>query len=140
MRRRILVLLASFAIALAVPLTAASPAQATYPIPDGCSSGYLCMYNFIQHRESDGVGKLTGSNKWLSHFPHSTCPEGTWNNCMSSVYNATTKCFHLHQGTEYTLGYHNLSPGDGFPDMGATTSLNNQVSSVKQGSSSSCNF
>ncbi|GIE94083.1 peptidase inhibitor family I36 protein [Paractinoplanes rishiriensis] len=140
MHRQILATVAVFATALAVPLTVGSPAQAYGTRPASCNTASLCFYNFIQFRESDGVGKVTGSNPHLGVFSHATCKDGTWNNCMSSVWNATSRCFHLHNGTDYTLGYHNLAPNDGYTDMGAQTSLNNRVSSVRAGSTGNCNF
>jgi hypothetical protein len=138
--RRILVMVAIFATALAVPLTAATPAQAYGNRPPSCDTARLCFYNFIQFRASDGVGKVADSNTHLAIFPHASCDDGTWDDCMSSVWNATNKCFHLHEHIRFIGGYHNLSPDDGYSDMGAQTSLNNRVSSVERGSSSSCNF
>ena len=140
MYRRILVMLAIFATGLAASLTAAAPAQAYGKRPPSCNTATLCFYNYIQFRASDGVGKLADSNTHLSIFPHATCDEGTWDNCMSSVWNATNKCFHLHEHERFLGDHHNLSPDDGYSDMGAQTRLSNKVSSVEKGRSSSCDF
>ena len=61
---------------------------------------------------------------------------------MSSVWNATSKCFHLYDATGATGAYHNLAPNDGYTDMGAQTSLSNKVSSVKPNpnGTGNCNF
>jgi hypothetical protein len=38
------------------------------------------------------MGKLFGKNSDWSTFKHAACPNGTWSNCASSVYNNGDNC------------------------------------------------
>jgi hypothetical protein len=54
-------------------------------VPSGCSSGYVCFW--VNAGYNDGPGKLNGVNANWTVFSHSTCPNGTWADCISSAYN-----------------------------------------------------
>ncbi|RSM40148.1 hypothetical protein DMB66_57465 [Actinoplanes sp. ATCC 53533] len=134
--RRLLAVLVSLAAAVSVPLTISSPAMAYGSRPASCNTASLCFYannNFV-----DGPGKVTSAAA-LGSYSHSSCAGGTWNNCMSSVWNATTKCFHLHADAGPTGGFHNLGPNDGYTNLGSQAAYDNTVSYVKSGRAN-CSF
>lgn len=138
---RLMAALAFTTAAVAVPLTAGSPAMASGSRPSDCTTASLCFYNGTNF--TDGPGKLTARANTLASFSHASCGSGTWNNCMSSVWNATSKCWHLYDATGAAGGtgtYHNLGPNDGYTNLGTQAAYDNKVSSVKPGTGASCTF
>jgi hypothetical protein len=143
MYRRILITLAVLTTTVATSLTFSSPAMASGSRPASCNTASLCFYNNANF--GDGPGKVTGRNNDLGAFSHASCPNDTWSNCMSSVWNATSKCFHLYDATGAAGGvgtYHNLGPNDGYLNLGTEAAYNDKVSSVKPNpsGSGSCSF
>ena len=76
----------------ALRLTVASSQSAqSFAAPSGCTAGNVCFW--VNANFNDGPGRLSGINRDWSVFHHSTCPNGTWNNCASSVYNNGVSCW-----------------------------------------------
>lgn len=67
---------------------AAQAAQTTPAVPSGCGSGNFCFWNNANF--DDGPGQVSGDNANYTEFPHASCPYGTWNDCISSLYNNGT--------------------------------------------------
>jgi hypothetical protein len=139
--RRIMTVLAVLAAALGIPLVDAGPAMAYGTRPASCNTASLCFYVNDQFR--DGPGKLTQTSANLGVYAHRSCGANSnysWNNCMTSVWNATSACWHIYDLTGTTGGYHNLGPNDGYTNLGTQGDYNDRVSSVKRGSGRSCSF
>lgn len=77
---------------IAPPVTNTAPAVVTAPaaVPAGCSATFLCFWNNANF--DDGPGKLSGTNSSWFDFSHSSCPNGTWADCVSSIFNDGTSC------------------------------------------------
>ena len=136
--RRLTVVLAVLAAVLGMSLANASPAMAYGTRPASCNTASLCFYVHSGFR--DGPGRLTQTSNDLAVYPHSTCASRTWTNCISSFWNATSACWHLHDLTGTRGGFHNLGPNDGYTNMATQSSYNDKVSSVKRGPTGSCAF
>lgn len=133
--------------ALGIPLANPSPALANVARPGNCEPGRLCLYRDDQFNKNsyDSVGRLSDTARDLGVFPHRTCgattANYTWSNCITSIYNDTSACFHLYDNTGNTGRYHNLGPHDGYYNLGTQAHYNDVISSVKRGpSSGSCAF
>ena len=101
-------------------ITASSPVTAS-TIPDGCSSGNVCFWRNANW--GDGPGQLSDRNPNWGVFAHQACPNHTWSNCISSVYNAGVSCNAvLWAGTNYTGDSRTynltLGRGVGLKDLG----------------------
>jgi hypothetical protein len=95
--------------------------------PAGCSSGNVCFWNGENYTGA-GPGQLSGRNSDWSVFRQSACPNGTWDNCASSVYNNGVSCKAvLWTGKGYTGGFFSLSRGSGETQL--ASSHNNAFSS-----------
>lgn len=93
-------MVAGVGMAFAVPAQAAtSPNPTTMPanspataapsaVPAGCTSGNLCFW--VNAGFNDGPGKLGGTNGDWRLFSHTSCAGGTWNDCVSSLFNDDT--------------------------------------------------
>ncbi|WP_034091507.1 peptidase inhibitor family I36 protein [Streptacidiphilus albus] len=114
MRNRLIVSLAAAGLMLATGIGTAEAASAATPsagagagfgsasstatgrtaatvrpaIEPGCAATYFCFWN--NENFNDGPGKLSGNNPSWFVFSHSSCPNGTWANCASSLDNAGT--------------------------------------------------
>jgi hypothetical protein len=135
---RLTAVLAVLATVLGLSLVSASPAMAYGRRPASCNTATLCFY--VHKDFVDGPGRLTESSRDLGVYPHKTCDNDTWDQCISSFWNATNRCWHLHDIVGYRGGYHNLAPNDGYTNMETQSSLNDDVSSVRRGSTGSCAF
>jgi hypothetical protein len=81
------------AAAKAVPSNSAPavvPAATPAAAPAGCSAGNVCFWNNINY--NDGPGELSGTNASWFGFSHSSCPGGSWADCVSSIYNDGNSC------------------------------------------------
>jgi peptidase inhibitor family I36 len=59
-------------------------------VPAGCTSTNLCFWNNAGF--NDGPGRLSGTNSSWFSFSHSSCPNGTWADCVSSIFNDGSSC------------------------------------------------
>jgi hypothetical protein len=85
----VLVPLAIFAAAPAQAATAGATAQAVTTQDTSCAGGDLC---FWQNDDKGGAkGRVSGNNAAWS-WARSGCPDGTWNNCASSIQNNGNSC------------------------------------------------
>lgn len=77
---------------VAPPVSHTAPTVVTTPaaVPAGCSATFLCFWNNAGF--NDGPGKLSGTNSSWFDFSHGSCPNGTWADCVSSIYNDGTSC------------------------------------------------
>jgi hypothetical protein len=132
-------LLIAIALGATVQLAGAAPAMAFGTRPASCGTASLCFY--VNNNFSDGPGRLTQSSGNLANFAHSTCG-GTWNNCISSIWNATPACWHLYDSANFVGGFHNLAPNDGYTNLGSQAAYDNKITSVKRNpnGTGSCNF
>lgn len=73
-------------------LTVTTSQRAAAKVPATCvdNSGNLCFWNNAGF--TDGPGLLSGTNPDWTEFKHSSCPRGTWNDCVTSLYNAGVHC------------------------------------------------
>jgi hypothetical protein len=125
MSKRIIVSLAAAGLVLAAGIGTAAEASAATPaasvrasapasigkttgnavhpdIVSGCSASYFCFWNNANF--NDGPGKLSGNNPSWYVFSHSSCPNGTWADCASSLDNAGTSGMYVdvYTGVNYT--------------------------------------
>jgi hypothetical protein len=113
-------------------VAAAAPSTPAYA-PSGCGSGNLCFWNNINY--NDGPGQLSGSNASWFNFAHSSCPGGTWADCVSSIFNNGVNCTaHVYYYTNYAGPKLNISRGTGYSDLtrlstGVGTTWNDNIES-----------
>ncbi|WP_433306584.1 peptidase inhibitor family I36 protein [Actinoplanes sp. CA-030573] len=146
--KRIVTTVAVLTAALGVPLANASPAAAAAKPsrPSTCEANWFCFYKddqFNKNNPRDTRGRVQQTQKDLRVFSHPTCKgrsNGTWNDCMTSVFNDTAACWHLFDSLNNIGGYHNLGAHDGYVNLGTQADYNDVVSSLKRGGSSSCAF
>jgi hypothetical protein len=103
-----------------------------------CGSGaYLCFWKNAQY--SDGPGRLASAQN-LTSWSHSSCPSGTWNDCISSLYNRQGHCARLYFNAGRSGPLHYLSNGDVYYNLGTQFSdgFNDNISSLNFGASSTC--
>lgn len=97
-----------------VPVTVA-PASAS-AAPNGCTAGNLCFWNNVDY--NDGPGQLSGTNADWFDFPHSSCPNGTWADCASSVYNNGNSCTaRVWYLTSFGSPHLDIPRGTGYPHL-----------------------
>jgi len=95
-------------VAVAPASTAAAPAN--------CTAGNLCFWNNINY--NDGPGRLSGTNASWFNFSHSTCPNGTWADCASSVYNNGNSCTaRVWYLTNFGAPHLDIPRGTGYPNL-----------------------
>jgi hypothetical protein len=96
---------------------------------DQCTgNNVLCFWKDAEYR--GGIGKVSARNDDFRVFPKASCPSGTWNDCISSVYNKTGYCARLYYGYGATGSYQNLTSYDAYDDLSYNPSaLNDQISS-----------
>lgn len=127
------------ALTIGVTVAAASPSFADGRRPASCSTAQLCFY--VNAKFADGPGKLTSSVTNLAAYKHKSCgakSSYTWTNCITSLWNATTSCWHLYDATGYAGSYHNLSGNDGYTDLTKNTRFNDKISSMKRMPTGQC--
>lgn len=93
---------------------AVAPKAPAVAAPD-CPSGYLCFWRDINY--SGGRGKLAGTNSSWFAFSHSTCSNGTWADCASSIWNngpCTARVYYL---TGFGAPYLDIPRGTGYPNL-----------------------
>ncbi len=140
-RRRITPVVAVLVAAAAAALAAPTPASADGRAPNSCDDRpELCFY--VNANFNDGPGRVTNSQPNLAVFPHDSCRQSgrTWNNCISSLWNNTNRCWHLHDATSYRNGFHNLGPNDGYTNLARNTTYNDKISSLRKGPTGNCYF
>ena len=114
---------------------APSAALATPAAESACPSSYFCAW--VNANYDIGPGQWAGDNPdWLD-FAQSSCADGTWNDCASSIYNHGTSgdSVEVYQNVNYggasacipdDSAYANLANYD-YP--GTTISMNDSISS-----------
>jgi hypothetical protein len=90
---------------------------ATSSAPSGCSAGDFCFWNNINY--NDGPGRVSGDNTSFWAFPHSSCPNGTWANCISSVFNNGTSGMgvDVYDQTGYNGDHYCVPDNVGLPNL-----------------------
>jgi hypothetical protein len=87
------------------PAAAAAATSATQLAePTSCAShpGDLCIYNNAGYK--DGPGLFAGDNANWTQFPHTSCPKGTWNDCVSSLWNnGNVDAVSLYENANYGM-------------------------------------
>lgn len=86
----------------AAPAPVAASSVTPLAIPASCAPhhGDLCIYNNANY--NDGPGLFAGPNPDWTIFPHASCPSGTWNDCVSSLWNnGNTDAVGLYQNINY---------------------------------------
>ncbi|MFI5841868.1 peptidase inhibitor family I36 protein [Catenuloplanes sp. NPDC051500] len=111
-------------------VVAQSAPVTTLAAPANCGATYLCFWNNTNY--SDGPGKVSGSNTNWGNFSHSSCPDGTWSDCASSIYNNGTSCVaHVYYYENYGAPVLNVSRGSGYASLGTISGYdwNNNIRS-----------
>jgi hypothetical protein len=125
----------------------AAPAQAapvssetTFAAPAGCGSGNLCFWN--NSGFNDGPGQLAGTNPNWGVFAHGSCPSGTWDNCVSSLFNnGNTSAANVWRYTNYGGAGACWAKGTGNSNLasvnypGTSVNMNDTISSNNWASS-----
>lgn len=84
--------------------------------PSGCSSGNLCVW--VNINWNDGPAQFSGSNASWFNFPHSTCQNGTWADCASSIYNNGMICnAHVYYFTDFGQPVLNIARQTGYANL-----------------------
>jgi len=93
----------------------------------GCPSGYLCFWKDINY--GGAMGKVAGNNMNFTAFRNSSCQTGTWNDCISSVYNNGTRCnVAIYRDANYLGGGLTVPRQTGIANLGSY-GLNDAISS-----------
>jgi hypothetical protein len=131
-------LAAAFSIVAAAPLasaegqaanasSAASEMVSAQTAPAGCPSGYLCFWKDINY--GGAMGKVAGNNLNFTAFRNTSCQTGTWNDCISSVYNNGARCtVAIYRDANYLGGGLTVPRQTGISNLG-TYGLNDAISS-----------
>jgi hypothetical protein len=120
----------------ALTATAATATAAPQTVPAGCGSGNFCFWNNANF--NDGPGQVSGNNANFTVFSHSSCPYGTWNDCISSVYNNGTSGLgvNVYRDANYLGPSFCVSDNSGYAYLptyytNTTVVLNDSISSNK---------
>ena len=90
-------------------------------------SGYLCFWKDINY--GGAMGKVAGNNLNFTAFRNSSCQTGTWNDCISSVYNNGTRCnVAIYRDANYLGGGLTVPRQTGIANLGSY-GLNDAISS-----------
>lgn len=119
----------SMAGAAGTTSTAGAPAAAPAAAPSGCPAQYACFWKNANF--NDGPGKVKGDNEDFRALAHGSCPSGTWNDCISSIYNNGRSCtVFFFKDINYRGEKHSLGLGDSVSDISRWVSgFNDQISS-----------
>ena len=119
-------------------LTSGAIAQSSQAAVGDCgTNAYLCFWKDANY--VDGPGRLSTQQK-LSNWAKSGCRSGTWNDCISSLYNRQGHCARLFFNADLKPPLHYLSNGDVYYNLKTQFSdnFNDNISSLNFGASSTC--
>ena len=96
---------------------AAMGAPAARAAQSDCPRTYLCAWVHLNF--TGNMGKWAGNNSDWRRFRQSQCAHGTWNDCLTSVYNRGTQCsVWLFRHINFAGDWFTLARGNAIANVG----------------------